>query len=103
MSDDLVKRLRRVSANPIHILGTPGTTPGNVIASAAADRIEELQAQRNFAQRQVVAAETKLDKAVDKILDAASAYIKEQYGIGALSNPVDRERIITELKKEPQP
>jgi len=45
MSDDLVKRLRSVSANSIYILGKPGTTQGNVIANEAADRIEELEAK----------------------------------------------------------
>ena len=38
-----------------------------VIATEAADRIEELQAQRNFAQKQVVMAEAKLAKAVEAI------------------------------------
>ena len=44
-----------------------GEYPGEFVA----DRIEELQAQRNFAQRQVVAAEAKLAKAVSvlKFLD----------------------------------
>jgi hypothetical protein len=42
--------------------------------------------------------EAKLAKAVDETLDAASAYMKKQYGIEALSHPVDRARIIAELK-----
>jgi hypothetical protein len=36
--------------------------------AAAQARIEELEAQRNFAQRQVVAAETKLARAVDTLM-----------------------------------
>jgi len=39
-----------------------GEYPGDLVA----DRIKELQAQRNFAQRQVVFAEAKLAKAVDE-------------------------------------
>ena len=81
MSDDLKKRLREVTGNKLDYTRTP-----NHLRLTAADRIEELEA--------------KLAKAVDEILDAASSYIKEQYGIGALSNPVDRERIIAELKEE---
>ena len=48
-----------------------------------ADRIEELEA--------------KLAKAVENTLDAASAYMTEQYGISALSHPVDRARVIAPL------
>jgi len=51
-----------------------------------ADRIEELEA--------------KLSKAVNETLDAASAYIRTQYGISALSHPVDRGRILAEMKGE---
>jgi hypothetical protein len=48
--------------------------------------------------RRAEEAEAKLAKAVDETLDAASAYMKKQYGIEALSHPVDRARIIAELK-----
>jgi regulator of replication initiation timing len=44
--------------------------------------------------------EAKLAKAMEQALDAASAYLKQQYGLGALSHPVDRGRIIAELKGE---
>ena len=53
---------------------------------ALADRIEELEA--------------KLAKAVDDTLDTASAYLKMQYDVGALSHPIDRGRIIAQLKGE---
>ncbi len=36
-------------------------------------------------------------KAVENTLDAASAYMTEQYGISALSHPVDRARAIATL------
>jgi hypothetical protein len=50
----------------------------------AAARIEELEA--------------KLAKAVEETLDAASAYMKTQYGIEALSHPVDRQRVVASLQ-----
>ena len=58
----------------------------NDVEYVRADRIEELEA--------------KLAKAINETLDAASAYIRTQYGISALSHPVDRERIVAELKGE---
>ena len=53
---------------------------------------------RDKTKARIEALEAKLAKAVDETLDAASAYMKKQYGIGALSHPVDRARIIAELK-----
>jgi len=53
-----------------------------------------------FAVKRIEELEAKLAKAVDQTLDAASAYLKQQYGLGALSHPVDRGRIIAELKGE---
>jgi len=78
-------------------------------AKEAKARIEELQSRLRwvieerddtFARmlRRAEEAEAKLAKAVDETLDAASAYMKKQYGIEALSHPVDRARIIAELK-----
>ena len=57
-----------------------------------------LGAARDKAKARIAALEAKLAKAVDETLDAASAYMKKQYGIEALSHPVDRARIIAELK-----
>jgi hypothetical protein len=70
MSDDLVKRL--------WLYDCEGLT------REAAARIEELEA--------------KLAKAVEETLDAASAYMKTQYGIEALSHPVDRQRVVASLQ-----
>ena len=83
MSDDLVKRLhdRRVcspaqnSCCNDHVLNQAADCIEQLeaklkwaeISSIQADRIEELQAQRNFAQRQVVAAEAKLARAVETL------------------------------------
>jgi hypothetical protein len=77
--DNLVKWLR-IHASQIGIAGF-GSAAG--VAEQAADRIEELEA--------------KLAKAVENTLDAASAYMTEQYGISALSHPVDRARVIAPL------
>jgi len=57
-SDDLVKRLREDQPVTQDMVSTMQCA----LQDAAAERIEELQAQRNFAQRQVVAAEAKLSK-----------------------------------------
>jgi hypothetical protein len=38
---------------------------------------------------------------VGEVLDAASAYLQEQYGLAALSNPVDRSRILAALSPSP--
>ena len=67
MSDDLVKRLREDQP----VTQDMASTMQCALQDAAAERIEELQAQRNFAQKQVVAAETKLAKAVEFIQDLA--------------------------------
>jgi aspartate/tyrosine/aromatic aminotransferase len=56
--------------------------------------------ERAQMQERIKELEAKLAKAVDQTLDAASAYLKQQYGLGALSHPVDRGRIIAELKGE---
>ncbi|MDB4378672.1 hypothetical protein N9Z41_02770 [bacterium] len=58
----------------------------SLVADAAIERAKELEA--------------KLAKVVEQTLDVASAYLKQQYGLGALSHPVDRGRIIAELKNE---
>ncbi|MCP4492390.1 MAG: hypothetical protein GY820_34540 [Gammaproteobacteria bacterium] len=65
MSDDLVKRLREDQP----VTQDMASTMQCALQDAAAERIEELQAQRNFAQRQVVAAEAKLARAVGFIED----------------------------------
>jgi len=69
MTDDLVRRLRSVSANPIYLLGTPGTTPGNVLASEAADRIEDLENARRKTFQALLRT--------TKIHDEAEAYAAE--------------------------
>ena len=61
MSDDLVKQARH------NVLSDMPHYASVELIAALADRIEELEAQRNFAQRQVVAAETKLAKAVEAL------------------------------------
>ena len=65
LDDDLVKRLREDQPVTQDMVSTMQCA----LQDAAAERIEELQAQRNFAQRQVVVAEIKLAKAVDFIED----------------------------------
>jgi uncharacterized secreted protein with C-terminal beta-propeller domain len=65
MSNYLVKRLRSVSANPIYLLGIPGTTPGNVIATEAADRIEELEAENKRLRLEVAHANDTADVAIE--------------------------------------
>ena len=45
--------------------------------------------------RCVIAAEN----AEQRLIDAASDYLKKQYGIGSLSNPIDRERIFTAYRE----
>ena len=60
MSDDLVEMARLAQHDERMATGA--------LYGDLADRIEELEAQRNFAQRQVVAAETKLARAVDTLM-----------------------------------
>ena len=80
--DDLVKRLRGWARDIRE--GSTATWAMDQDLKEAAARIEELEA--------------KLDNAWDEAIDAASAYMERQYGIKALSHPVDRGRIINELK-----
>lgn len=41
-----------------------------------------------------------LTAARNDALDAANAYMTEQYGLSALGHPVDRARILSKIKKE---
>ena len=41
-----------------------------------------------------------LDGEVLRVLDAASEYLKTQYGLGALSHPIDRQRILALLASQ---
>ena len=119
MSDDLVKRLhdRRVcspaqnSCCNDHVLNQAADCIEQLeaklkwaeISSIQADRIEELQAQRNFAQRQVVAAEAKLARAVSvlKFLDenyrltwCVTARAKMRTTLAELKGEIDDQRRI---------
>jgi hypothetical protein len=64
----------------------PRFTSATVLALIA--RIRELEGQVNGSSQ-------------DHVLDAASDYMKAQYGIGALFHPVDRQRILSALAARP--
>ena len=64
-----------------------------------ANRIEWLQAQRNFAQRQVVAAETKLAKAVEALEEGVRC--TSEHGGAAKFLRIAR-KALAELKGEDQ-
>jgi hypothetical protein len=70
--DDLVDRLydRRVCSP------AQNSCRNDHVLNRAADRIEELRAQRNFAQKQVVMAEAKLAKAVEA-LENVQTFVRE--------------------------
>ena len=86
-SDDLVKRLREDQPVTQDMVSTMQCA----LQDAAAERIEELQAQRNFAQRQVVAAEVKLARAVEAL--EFYAHVDDDQGVIA-------SRTLAELKGE---
>lgn len=53
--------------------------------------------------QRIAALEAKLAERVkvEDVLDAASVYMKTKYGIGALSHPTDRGRIVSALEATP--
>lgn len=94
---DLVKRLRSVSANPIFLLGVPGKIPAYVIATEAADRIEELEAKLSK-------SEALLDKAINAMeKTACDNYCCEcdddQKGVAPWCGFITR-TVLTEITKE---
>jgi septal ring factor EnvC (AmiA/AmiB activator) len=122
MSDDLAKKIAK---GALRIEWKDTESAARRVAEYAADRIGELEAENKRLKSMIadviestgddpeimaasraewaaraLEAEAKLAKAVEQTLDAASAYLKQQYGLGALSHPVDRGRIIAELKGE---
>lgn len=104
---EALERLTRGQAEQLEIQGNRLS----ILSSAGhkqADRIEELERDLAIAQASNDAAiedynrvRGKLGKAVQDTLDAASAYMKLQYDIGALSHPVDKMRVLQILKDTP--
>jgi Rod binding domain-containing protein len=103
MSDDLVKRLT-IKAGVMEMGEKIDWGSDTSLMREAADRIEELcllhREYEKILTERIEELEQMLAKAVDDTLDAASAYLKMQYDVGALSHPIDRGRIIAQLKGE---
>jgi len=64
-----------------------------------ADRIQELEAKLEAMTLQHAAALEAVGKAREAALDAASEHMATQYGISAISHPVDRRRILALINK----
>jgi len=111
MSDDLVRRLACPYPKDEDVEEVTLPVWVILLTTEAADRIEELEGQLQsvldretsilrYYDAKLDAAESNLEKAVDKTLDAANEYMIAQYGISALGHPLDRNRILAELKGE---
>ncbi len=99
MPDDIVTRLRRITAKPLGLVLDP---PPHPLCKEAADEIERLRAQRDEARAEVDLKGSRLDDALDEIERLRSALALacgELSGYGPHTNS-SPDHLMQELLKE---